>query len=77
MAQHGRARFDGDGARLDRALVVLVDRGWLRPIGDDRQGPGRPSVRYRCHPSIVAGAVQVDRATVPPWESSDRVTGVI
>jgi hypothetical protein len=77
VAQHGRARFDGDGARLDRALAVLVDRGWLRPIGDDRQGPGRPSVRYQCHPSIVAGAVQLDRVTVPPWESSDRVTGVI
>jgi hypothetical protein len=77
VAQHGRARFDGDGARLDRALAVLVDRGWLRPIGDDRQGPGRPSVRYQCHPSVAAGVVQLDRPTVPPWESLDRVTGVI
>lgn len=77
VAQHGRARFDGDQARLDRALAVLVDRGWLRVITDDRPAPGRPSVRYRCHPSIAAEAVQLDRATVPPWESSDRVTGVI
>lgn len=77
VAQHGRARFDGDQARLDRALAVLVDRGWLRVITGDRSGPGRPSVRYRCHPSIAAEAVQLDRATVPLWESSDRVTGVI
>jgi hypothetical protein len=62
---------------LDRALAVLVDRGWLRPIGDDRQGPGRPSVRYQCHPSVAAGVVQLDRPPVPPWESLDRVTGVI
>jgi hypothetical protein len=82
---HGRARFDNEPERLDRALGVLVDRGWLRPIDDGPRGPGRPSVRYWVHPSIVAGSsTKVDRAAVPPWEltdgaarSSDRVTGVI
>jgi len=84
LAQHGRARFDGDPARLDRAIGALVDRGWLRPVGDDRQGPGRPSVRYQCHPSIAAPArARVVRPTVPPWEapepvaSTERVRGVI
>jgi hypothetical protein len=83
---HGRARFDADPERLSRALVVLVDRGWLRVINDDRSGPGRPSVRYRCHPSIAVGSVEpeVVRPAVPPWEpingvvkSAERVQGVI
>ena len=74
---HGRARFDAEPARLDRALDVLVDRGWLRSVGDDRQGVGRPSVRYHCHPSIASGSGKADRAEVPPWEPADRVSGVI
>ncbi len=79
IAQHGRARFDGDPGRLDRALAALIDRGWLRPIVDDRGGPGRPSPRYRCHPIIEGGS----RDPRPGWESADpidppaRVVGVI
>ena len=78
IAQHGRARFDGDPARLDRALGALIDRGWLR-VADDRGGPGRPSARYQCHPSIAGGS----RDPRPGWESADpieppaRVVGVI
>lgn len=67
---HGRARFDSDPARLDRALGALIDRGWLRPIADDRGGPGRPSARYRCHPSIV---VDQTRAPSPGWELPDPI----
>jgi len=74
---HGRARFDAEPARLDRALDVLVDRGWLRLLGNDRQGPGRPSVRYQCHPSIASGSGKADRAEVPPWEPADCDTGLI
>ena len=79
IGQHGRARFDSDPARLDRALAALIDRGWLRPIADDRGGPGRPSVRYRCHPIIAAGS----RNPMPIWETAEpidppaRVVGVI
>jgi hypothetical protein len=79
IAQHGRARFDGDPGRLDRALAALIDRGWLRPIVDDRGGPGRPSPRYRCHP-IIAGGSRDPRLG---WESAEpidppaRVVGVI
>ena len=67
---HGRARFDGDPGRLDRALGALIDRGWLRPVADDRGGPGRPSARYRCHPSIV---VDQTRAPSPGWELPDPI----
>jgi hypothetical protein len=62
IGQQFRSRFDGDAKRLDRALDVLMDRGWLRPV-DDRDGrAGRPSLRFRCHPWIAH----------PP-----RVTGVL
>ena len=71
---HGRARFDGEPTRLDRALAVLVDRGWLRPAGESQQGPGRPSVRYQCHPSVASGSA-ADRPVVLPWESPGEIPG--
>jgi hypothetical protein len=80
IGQHARARFDCDKARFDRALAVLVDRGWLRPIADNRRGPGRPSERYRCHPSIIGDRF---RAPSADWEPAQtihppaRVVGVI
>lgn len=51
---HGRARFDAEPDRLDGALAVLVDRGWVRMIDDGkRAGAGRPaSPRYAPHPTI-------------------------
>lgn len=73
---HGRARFDGNPTRLDRAFAVLIDRGWLRPVGDDRQGPGRPSVRYKCHPSITAGSA-VPKDDRGKTGAAGRVVGVL
>lgn len=51
---HGRARFDNEPERLDRALECLVDRGWLRPSPGQSGGPGRPSVRFEVHPLVSA-----------------------
>lgn len=78
--QHGRARFDRDAARLDRALGVLVDRGWLRAVDGGRVGPGRPgSDRYRCHPQIVSGPQDLipDCGSIAEPEALARVEGVI
>lgn len=49
---HGRSRFDGDPARLDRALDTLIDRGWLRSVDSDRAA-GRPSVRFDVNPKAI------------------------
>ncbi len=74
--QFGRARFTAEPLRLDRALALLVDRGWLRPNDDRPVGPGRPSVRYLVHPMIGGrdAGVTIKRepvsAPMPPWESS-------
>jgi hypothetical protein len=62
IGQQFRSRFDGDAKRLDRALDVLMDRGWLRPVDDPGGRSGRPSLRFECHPWIAH----------PP-----RVTGVL
>jgi len=50
IQNHGRRRFDGESERLDRALNVLVDRGWLRQL-ETAKRPGRPSERYQVHPA--------------------------
>ena len=51
--QHGRSRFDGDPKRLDEALELLADRGWIRPVVEPRAGVGRPSSpRYAVHPRL-------------------------
>jgi hypothetical protein len=74
-----RARFDGDRERLNRALGVLVDRGWLRPIDDEPRGPGRPrSPRYLVHPSVLARPVsKVYRPAATTESPAGRVKGVI
>ncbi len=54
IQSHGRARFDHDPERLDRALEVLVDRGWLRLVeSTDRPGSGRKSKPYYVHPKAI------------------------
>lgn len=62
IGQQFRSRFDNDQKRLDRALETLMDRGWLREVGDHVGRPGRPSLRFACHPWVAN----------PP-----RVTGVL
>lgn len=55
---HGRRRFDGDPDRLDAALEVLAERGWIRP-GESgaKGGPGRnPSPRFIVNPATWPGA---------------------
>ncbi|MBL8889132.1 MAG: DUF3987 domain-containing protein [Planctomycetaceae bacterium] len=53
IGQQFRSRFDRDEKRLDRALDVLMDRGWLRPVDDQSVRAGRPSLRFDCHPWIA------------------------
>ncbi len=74
---HGRRRFDGDPERLDSALGLLLDHGWIRPIGGGvPDGPGRPpSPLFEVHPEAMA-----DRASVPvagAIRSGGRDRGVI
>lgn len=54
---HGRSRFDGEPEKLDDALELLVERGWIRPIATtERPGAGRkPSPRYAVNPAITGG----------------------
>lgn len=72
----GKARFTAEPLRLDRALGLLIDRGWLRSADDRPAGPGRPSVRFLVHPSLSSGDqkpapdAEPDSGPVPPWESS-------
>lgn len=73
---HGRARFNSDPLRLDRALAALVDRGWVRAVDERPAGPGRPSERYWVHP-VVAGDPRVKVAPIQSSEPADRVRMVI
>jgi hypothetical protein len=57
--QQFRSRFDNDPDRLMRAIELLVDRGWLRPVDSKPGTPGRPSEPYECHP-WVAKPVQIE-----------------
>lgn len=51
--RHGVGRFGGDPERLDAALEMLADRGWIRPVTPgSKDGPGRPaSPRYAVNPA--------------------------
>ncbi|MGN6546506.1 MAG: DUF3987 domain-containing protein, partial [Aureliella sp.] len=63
---HGRSRFDGAQERLDEALELLADCGWIKPYAGDGspKAPGRPkSPRYLVHPRLL---------NVKPVESADR-----
>ncbi len=52
---HGRRRFDREPERLDSALVLLVDHGWIRPVGGGvPDGPGRPpSPLFEVNPEAI------------------------
>jgi hypothetical protein len=74
--QHGRARFDGAPERLDEALELLVERGWIRPLMPIPAGPGRPpSVRFAVNPMLSAGPRKA--AAAVPAVAGERVRGVI
>lgn len=49
---HGRSRFDRESTRLDRALDVLVDRGWLRPVESEKR-IGRPPTLFHVNPKAI------------------------
>ena len=73
VGQRGRSRFDGEPEKLDDAIELLVDRGWIRPIATtERPGAGRkPSPKYAVNPAIVGGRIApviptADVATEPP-----------
>lgn len=51
--QQFRSKFDNEPERLRRALDLLIDRGWLRPLESSSKAPGRPSERFECHPWIA------------------------
>ena len=67
---HGRSRFDGEPEKLDDAIELLVERGWIRPmVLDKRPGPGqKPSPRYAVNPAIAIGR------TAPITPAADVVT---
>ena len=56
---HARSRFDGEPEKLDDAIELLVERGWIRPdTTTERAGPGRkPSPRFTVNPSIFGPRV--------------------
>ena len=77
---HGRRRFDGEPERLDTALILLVDRGWLRAVpGGMPDGPGRPpSPLFDVHPEALRSNVAPVVLSVPEsGRSSGRKRGVI
>lgn len=69
---HGRYRFDGEPQRLKDTLELMVDRGWIRPVGGDvTRKRGRPvSPRYEVHPRAFERAPQ-------PSPSVERIRGVL
>lgn len=71
---HGRYRFDGEPKRLDDAIELIVDRGWIRPVGGDAAGKrGRPaSPRYSVNPRVF----ERERSPLPS-PSAERVRGVL
>jgi hypothetical protein len=75
---HGRSRFDKEPDRLDRCLMVLMDRGWLRGIESADKGPGRPSVRFEVNPRAFGPESKLNPMEGLVLESSGgRVRGVI
>lgn len=84
IQNHGRRRFDSDSERLDRAIKILVDRGWIRPV-DLPKAVGRPTTKYEVYPGLVRpispgqkqAADQGGNDTTPTSSSDDRETGVI
>jgi hypothetical protein len=84
IQNQGRRRFDNDPERLDRAINILVDRGWIRPV-DLPKAVGRPTTKYEVYPGLVRPiatgqnqAVDQNGTDIRPTSSSDdRETGVI
>lgn len=84
IQNHGRRRFDGEPSRLERALSLLVDRGWLRQI-DTPRATGRPTERYQVFPGLIGHANGVkdqsldggDGVFAAEVNPQDREAGVI
>jgi hypothetical protein len=84
---HGRRRFDANPDRLDKALAVLVDNGWLRSA--EQEGgiakKGRPTELYLVNPVIATDSTRpAKRAAQTQAEpepmsttTAARVTGVV
>jgi hypothetical protein len=70
---HGRSRFDGEPDRLDRCLVALSERGWIRGIDSAESGPGRPSVGFEINPRVFAVKVP----TIPRPSEPPAITGSV
>lgn len=66
---HARSRFDGEREKLDDALELLVDRGWIRHLSPiERSGPGqKPSPRFEVNPVIAM------RRSAPKAPTADNV----
>jgi len=67
---HGRARFDSEPVRLNDALELLADRGWIKRIADVAPvAPGRPpSPRFIVRPELpgMVGSVMATLADESP-----------
>jgi hypothetical protein len=76
---HARSRFDRERERLDDALDLLVDRGWIRPEGPtERSGPGRkPSPRFEVNPAAMRPAAPIVPAADIVIKPPGRVRGVM
>ncbi len=48
-----RATAFDEPARLDRALGVLIERGFIRRVSEPANGPGRPSIRFEINPQAA------------------------
>lgn len=77
---HARSRFDGQPEKLDDALELLAERGWIRPIATPkRAGPGqKQSPKFAVNPAIAGGRIapRIPAADVV-IEPPARVTGFI
>lgn len=65
VQNHARSRFDRESEKLDHALELLVERGWIRPIAAaERPGPGRKaSPLYAVNPAVVRGPAAPTHST--------------
>ncbi len=65
VQNHARSRFDREPEKLDHALELLVERGWIRPIAAaERPGPGRKaSPLYAVNPAVARGPAAPTHST--------------
>lgn len=77
---HGRSRFDGKPDKLDDALELLVERGWIRPIptNDPPRAGRKQSPKFDVNPSVIGEqTVKPKRVAAPASEKPARDRGFV